>query len=373
MIARRADQPQIDRAQREEDHENDEDLLALFALGHVEIGDAVGGVEPEDVKHRADRGEERAVAEQHPEVGVRPRAGARQDHEQRKRRQERVADRREDPRDVGPDTRPARAAGSVGAGRPELARASGSRRRKAVHARPSGNAGGSERPEPRRDRPPRQRNPQHPHPGLRRQRRPSGPEPRRGRTDAGPAPRARHATRQGRLGRQPPDRTSTRLLTGRADADRHAAPRRRYLAASRCAASRSSTPFGAGHASTSISAALGMATARDLRGGKETVVAVIGDGALTGGLAYEAINNAGPMKTQLHRDPQRQRDVDRAQRRLDRLVSVGAAHQAVVDRRARTRQGRARPRAVRRHRAARALDRRNRRDEVRLARRQDAR
>ncbi len=56
-------------------------------------------------------------------------------------------------------------------------------------------------------------------------------------------------------------------------------------------------PFGAGHASTSISAALGMATARDLRGGEETVVAVIGDGALTGGLAYEAINNAGQMKT----------------------------------------------------------------------------
>ena len=55
--------------------------------------------------------------------------------------------------------------------------------------------------------------------------------------------------------------------------------------------------FGAGHASTSISAALGMATARDLRGSKETVVAIIGDGALTGGLAYEAINNAGPMKT----------------------------------------------------------------------------
>jgi 1-deoxy-D-xylulose-5-phosphate synthase len=55
--------------------------------------------------------------------------------------------------------------------------------------------------------------------------------------------------------------------------------------------------FGAGHASTSISAALGMAAARDLRGSHETVVAVIGDGALTGGLAYEAINNAGPMKT----------------------------------------------------------------------------
>jgi 1-deoxy-D-xylulose-5-phosphate synthase len=55
--------------------------------------------------------------------------------------------------------------------------------------------------------------------------------------------------------------------------------------------------FGAGHASTSISAALGMARARDLNGGTETVVAIIGDGALTGGLAYEAINNAGELDT----------------------------------------------------------------------------
>jgi 1-deoxy-D-xylulose-5-phosphate synthase len=55
--------------------------------------------------------------------------------------------------------------------------------------------------------------------------------------------------------------------------------------------------FGAGHASTSISAALGMAQARDLIGGDETVVAIIGDGALTGGLAYEAINTAGQLKT----------------------------------------------------------------------------
>jgi 1-deoxy-D-xylulose-5-phosphate synthase len=55
--------------------------------------------------------------------------------------------------------------------------------------------------------------------------------------------------------------------------------------------------FGAGHASTSISAALGMAQARDLAGTDETVVAIIGDGALTGGLAYEAINNAGQLKT----------------------------------------------------------------------------
>ncbi|MGZ3497540.1 MAG: 1-deoxy-D-xylulose-5-phosphate synthase [Vulcanimicrobiaceae bacterium] len=55
--------------------------------------------------------------------------------------------------------------------------------------------------------------------------------------------------------------------------------------------------FGAGHASTSVSAALGMAQARDLAHRRETIVAVIGDGALTGGLAYEALNNAGQLKT----------------------------------------------------------------------------
>ncbi|WYL96752.1 MAG: 1-deoxy-D-xylulose-5-phosphate synthase [Gloeotrichia echinulata IR180] len=53
--------------------------------------------------------------------------------------------------------------------------------------------------------------------------------------------------------------------------------------------------FGAGHASTSISAALGMAIARDLKGEKFKVVAVIGDGSLTGGMALEAINHAGHL------------------------------------------------------------------------------
>jgi len=53
--------------------------------------------------------------------------------------------------------------------------------------------------------------------------------------------------------------------------------------------------FGAGHASTSISAALGFAVGRDLKGESNKVVAIIGDGALTGGLAYEALNNAGSM------------------------------------------------------------------------------
>ncbi len=55
--------------------------------------------------------------------------------------------------------------------------------------------------------------------------------------------------------------------------------------------------FDTGHSSTSISAGLGMARARDLKGEKYTVVSVIGDGAMTGGLAYEALNNAADLKT----------------------------------------------------------------------------
>jgi 1-deoxy-D-xylulose-5-phosphate synthase len=57
--------------------------------------------------------------------------------------------------------------------------------------------------------------------------------------------------------------------------------------------------YGAGHASTSISAALGLAKARDIRGGKERVVAVIGDGAMTGGLALEGLNNAKHLDTDI--------------------------------------------------------------------------
>lgn len=55
--------------------------------------------------------------------------------------------------------------------------------------------------------------------------------------------------------------------------------------------------FGAGHASTSISAGLGMALARDIKKEKRNVVAIIGDGAMTGGMAYEAMNNAGVLKS----------------------------------------------------------------------------
>jgi 1-deoxy-D-xylulose-5-phosphate synthase len=58
-------------------------------------------------------------------------------------------------------------------------------------------------------------------------------------------------------------------------------------------------PFGAAHSSTSISAGLGMAVARDLTGGKHNVIAVIGDGAMSAGMAYEAMNNAGAMDSRL--------------------------------------------------------------------------
>ena len=54
-------------------------------------------------------------------------------------------------------------------------------------------------------------------------------------------------------------------------------------------------PFGTAHSSTSISAALGMAVARDHKGGDNHVVAVIGDGAMSAGMAYEALNNAGSL------------------------------------------------------------------------------
>jgi 1-deoxy-D-xylulose-5-phosphate synthase len=58
-------------------------------------------------------------------------------------------------------------------------------------------------------------------------------------------------------------------------------------------------PFGAAHSSTSISAGLGMAVARDLAGGSNDVIAVIGDGAMSAGMAYEAMNNAGAMHSRL--------------------------------------------------------------------------
>ena len=58
-------------------------------------------------------------------------------------------------------------------------------------------------------------------------------------------------------------------------------------------------PFGAAHSSTSISAGLGMAVARDLKKENHNVVCVIGDGAISAGMAYEAMNNAGSMNARL--------------------------------------------------------------------------
>jgi len=58
-------------------------------------------------------------------------------------------------------------------------------------------------------------------------------------------------------------------------------------------------PFGAAHASTSISAGLGMAVARDLAGGSNNIICVIGDGAMSAGMAYEAMNNAGTLESRL--------------------------------------------------------------------------
>ena len=58
-------------------------------------------------------------------------------------------------------------------------------------------------------------------------------------------------------------------------------------------------PFGAGHSSTSISAGYGMAVARDLKRENNHVIAVIGDGAMSAGMAYEAMNNAGADKSNL--------------------------------------------------------------------------
>ncbi len=58
-------------------------------------------------------------------------------------------------------------------------------------------------------------------------------------------------------------------------------------------------PFGAAHSSTSISAALGMAVARDMKDGDNSVIAVIGDGAMSAGMAFEAMNNAGSLNSRL--------------------------------------------------------------------------
>ncbi len=89
-----------------------------------------------------------------------------------------------------------------------------------------------------------------------------------------------------------------KIITGRRDAF----PTNRKLGGLSGFPKMSESPydaFGGGHASVSISAALGMAKAAELKGEKREVVAVIGDGALTGGLAFEGLNNAGASNTDL--------------------------------------------------------------------------
>ena len=87
-----------------------------------------------------------------------------------------------------------------------------------------------------------------------------------------------------------------KILTGRREAFLHNRTRGGISGFPRMAESEYDA-FGGGHSSVSISAAFGMAKAIEMQGGKERVVAIIGDGALTGGLAFEALNNAGVSPT----------------------------------------------------------------------------
>jgi len=89
-----------------------------------------------------------------------------------------------------------------------------------------------------------------------------------------------------------------KILTGRRDAFRTIRQLKGISGFLRRVESEYDT-FGAGHASTALSAALGMATARDFSGENHKVVAIVGDGAMTGGMAYEAMNNAGILKKDL--------------------------------------------------------------------------
>jgi 1-deoxy-D-xylulose-5-phosphate synthase len=86
-----------------------------------------------------------------------------------------------------------------------------------------------------------------------------------------------------------------KLLTGRGDRF-HTLRQRGGISGFTRRSESEHDPWGAGHGSTAISAALGFTLARQLRGSGEAVVAVVGDGALTGGVAFEGLNNAGRLK-----------------------------------------------------------------------------
>lgn len=89
-----------------------------------------------------------------------------------------------------------------------------------------------------------------------------------------------------------------KLLTGRREKF-HALRRENGLSGFTKRAESVYDPFGAGHSSTSISAAVGMAAGRDMRGGKNNVIGVIGDGSMSAGMAFEALNNAGSKNSRL--------------------------------------------------------------------------
>jgi len=89
-----------------------------------------------------------------------------------------------------------------------------------------------------------------------------------------------------------------KLLTGRYD-QFHTLRQLNGIAGYPRRAESAHDPFGTSHGSTSISAALGFAAARDLKGDRHHVVAIIGDGALTGGMAFEGLNNAGELGKRL--------------------------------------------------------------------------
>jgi len=89
-----------------------------------------------------------------------------------------------------------------------------------------------------------------------------------------------------------------KILTGRRDRIR-TLRQAGGLSGFTCRSESAYDPFGAAHSSTSISAGLGMAVARDLMGRGNRVVCVIGDGAMSAGMAYEAMNNAGSMNSRL--------------------------------------------------------------------------
>ena len=89
-----------------------------------------------------------------------------------------------------------------------------------------------------------------------------------------------------------------KLLTGRRDSFK-TLRQKDGISGFTCRDESECDAFGAGHASTSISAALGMAVVRDIVGDDYHVIAVIGDGAVTAGMAFEAMNHAGDLGSRL--------------------------------------------------------------------------